>query len=80
MAVILTTGGWLAAATAVGPLGAPLPAVLTVSSCVLAVPWWAHRRRRARVRVERLLAAWPQIAPELGLARSYGWSGRRFRP
>ena len=70
MAVIAAAGGWLAAATAVGPLGAPLPTVLAVSACVLAVPWWAHRRRRARVRVERLLAAWPEIAPVLGLAGS----------
>ncbi|HUY45384.1 MAG TPA: cell division protein FtsK [Streptosporangiaceae bacterium] len=70
MAVIAATGGWLAAATAAGPSGAPLPGVLLVSACVLGVPWWAHRRRRARVRVERLLAAWPQIAPEVGLAGS----------
>ena len=26
------------------------------------MPWWAHRRRRARVRVERKLEAWPEIA------------------
>ncbi len=41
-----------------------------MSTCVLAVPWWAHRRRRARVRVERLLAAWPEIAQAVGLAGS----------
>jgi S-DNA-T family DNA segregation ATPase FtsK/SpoIIIE len=35
---------------------------------VLGVPWWAHRRRRAKVRVERILAAWPEIAPAVGLA------------
>ena len=52
---------------------------------VLAVPWWAHRRRRARVRVERTLAAWPEIAHAVGLAGSrvmsavvdvWGWRAR----
>ena len=37
---------------------------------MLGVPWWAHRRRRAKVRVERLLAAWPEIAQAVGLAGS----------
>jgi hypothetical protein len=37
---------------------------------VLAVPWWAHRRRRAKVRVERKLAAWPDIARAIGLIGS----------
>ena len=49
------------------------------------MPWWAHRRRRAKVRVERLLAAWPEIAPAVGLAGSrvmsavvdvWGWRAR----
>jgi S-DNA-T family DNA segregation ATPase FtsK/SpoIIIE len=52
---------------------------------VLAVPWWAHRRRRARAKVERTLAAWPQIAEAVGLAGSrvmsavidvWGWRAR----
>lgn len=34
------------------------------------VPWWAHRRRRARVRLERKLSAWPEIARAVGLAGS----------
>jgi hypothetical protein len=85
MAVIAATGGWLAAATAAGPGCEPLPRVLLVSVCVLSVPWWTHRRRRARVRVERLLAAWPEIAPAVGLAGSrvmsavvdvWGWRAR----
>ncbi|WP_431901576.1 FtsK/SpoIIIE domain-containing protein [Nonomuraea sp. bgisy101] len=63
-------GGWLTAATIMGPLSNPLPAVLTLGCLVLAVPWWAHRRRRARVRVERTLAAWPEISPAIGLAGS----------
>ena len=37
---------------------------------VLSVPWWAHRRRRAKVRVERKLEAWPEIAQAVGLAGS----------
>jgi antitoxin (DNA-binding transcriptional repressor) of toxin-antitoxin stability system len=70
MTVITATGGWLTAATAVGPGRTPLPLVLAVMTCLLGVPWWAHRRRRARVRAERLLAAWPEIAPAVGLAGS----------
>jgi hypothetical protein len=49
------------------------------------VLWWAHRRRRARVRVERKLEAWPEIARVVGLASSqvmsavvdvWGWRAR----
>lgn len=85
MAVIAAAGGWLAAATASGPAHGPLPRVLVLATCVLAAPWWAHRRRRAKVRVERLLAAWPEIAPAVGLAGSrvmsavvdlWGWRAR----
>jgi hypothetical protein len=83
--VIASTGGWLAAAAAAGPGREPLPRILVLGACVLGVPWWAHRRRRARVRVERLLAAWPEIAPAVGLAGSrvmsavvdvWGWRAR----
>jgi AraC-like DNA-binding protein len=49
---------------------APLPQILLIGGAALAVPWWAHRRRRARVRVERTLASWPQIAQAVGLAGS----------
>jgi hypothetical protein len=85
MAVIAATGGWLAAATAAGPGREPLPRVLLISVYVLSLPWWAHRRRRAKVRVERLLAAWPEIAQAVGLAGSrvmsavvdvWGWRAR----
>src|SRR5699024_9156279 len=61
------TGGWLAAATAHGPARSPLPQLLLIGGTLLSVPRWAHRRRRARVRVERTLAAWPQIAESIGL-------------
>lgn len=63
-------GTWLTLAVHFGPFADPLPAVLGVGGGVLAVPWWAHRRRRARVRVERTLAAWPDIAQAVGLAGS----------
>ncbi|MGN9784947.1 FtsK/SpoIIIE domain-containing protein [Nonomuraea sp. ZG12] len=63
-------GTWLILATHFGPFTDPLPAVLGIGTIVLAVPWWVHRRRRARVRVERTLAAWPDIAQAVGLAGS----------
>ncbi|MBO3750310.1 cell division protein FtsK [Streptosporangiaceae bacterium NEAU-GS5] len=71
-AATLTTaaGDWIAAATAYSPGKPPLPALLVVGGLVLSVPWWAHRRRRARVRVERTLAAWPDISDAVGLAGS----------
>ncbi|MEV1171796.1 winged helix-turn-helix transcriptional regulator [Nonomuraea sp. NPDC049784] len=78
-------GAWLTLAAYLGPFTAPLPAVLGIGTLVLAVPWWAHRRRRARVRVERTLAAWPDIAQAVGLAGSRVQSaivdlwGYRFR-
>ena len=83
--VILAGGAWLALAIGFGPLTAPLPLALGIGWAVLAVPWWAHRRRRARVRVERALAAWPDIARAVGLAGSavmsatvdvWGWRAR----
>jgi hypothetical protein len=66
----LSVGGWIAAATALGPFVPPLPQGLAVGGLVLSVPWWAHRRRRARVRVERKLEAWPEVAKAVGLAGS----------
>ncbi len=84
-AVLLAGGAWLALAAAIGPLSAPLPAALGIGGLVLAVPWWAHRRRRAKVRVDRTLAAWPDMARAVGLAGSavmsatvdvWGWRAR----
>jgi hypothetical protein len=49
------------------------------------VPWWAHRRRRAKVHVQRTLAAWPDISRAIGLPGSqvmsaevdlWGWRAR----
>ena len=67
-------GGWLALATVLGPFTPPLPRVLGIGTVVLAVPWWAHRRRRAKVRVERKLEAWPDIARSE--PRSWPWPSR----
>ncbi|HUY46481.1 MAG TPA: hypothetical protein VMV92_12225 [Streptosporangiaceae bacterium] len=68
MTVIAATGGWLAAATAAGPGREPLPPVLLVGACVLGVPWWAHRRRRAladagqAIQIKR--GIWRAVTPE----------------
>ena len=85
-AIVATAiGSWLAAATALGPFFRPLPQILVIGGLVLAVPWWAHRRRRARVRVERKLSAWPEISRAVGLTGSrlmsavvdvWGWRAR----
>jgi hypothetical protein len=84
-AVVTMAGAWLAAATAQGLTRRPLPQLLIIGGVLLSVPWWAHRRRRARVQVERTLAAWPQIAESIGLAGSrvmsavvdaWGWTAR----
>jgi S-DNA-T family DNA segregation ATPase FtsK/SpoIIIE len=88
--VAIVAGGWLATATAVGPGTRPLPTVLLFAGVVLGVPWWAHRRRRARVRVDRVIHAWPDLAETIGLDGSrimsavvdtWGWRGRmKLRP
>jgi DNA translocase FtsK/SpoIIIE-like protein len=84
-AVTLAGGGWLAVSALLGPFTSPLPQVLGVGAVVLAVPWWAHRRRRARARVQRTIAAWPDIAKAIGLPGSkiqsadvdvWGWRAR----
>jgi S-DNA-T family DNA segregation ATPase FtsK/SpoIIIE len=59
--------------------------VLIFGGAVLSVPWWTHQRRRAKVRVERKLEAWPTIAQAVGLPGSqvmsavvdlWGWRAR----
>nr|BFE65917.1 hypothetical protein GCM10020063_104430 [Dactylosporangium thailandense] len=81
----MTAGGWLAAATSRGPMSDPLPMLLFATMLTFAVPWWTHRRRRARVRVDRTIQAWPDIAENIGLAGSrvmsavvdvWGWRAR----
>jgi S-DNA-T family DNA segregation ATPase FtsK/SpoIIIE len=82
---IYVAGVWLSAATAIGPSVPPLPQVGVIGGIILSVPWWAHRRRRAKVRIERKLQAWPDIAKAIGLAGAevmsatvdvWGWRAR----
>jgi hypothetical protein len=82
---VLAAGGWLAAAGLLGPFTSPMPQVLAIGAVLLAVPWWAHRRRRARARVQRALAAWPDISKAIALPGSkiqsatvdlWGWRAR----
>jgi hypothetical protein len=84
-AVVAAAGSWLSAATRLSVTARPLPQVLLVGGLMLAIPWWAHRRRRAKIRVERKLSAWPEIAQTIGLAGSrvqsaivdiWGWRAR----
>jgi hypothetical protein len=84
-AATLTAGAWMSAATALSPFTPPLVQALAIGMPILSIPWWAHRRRRARVRVERKLEAWPDIAKAVGLAGSqvmsaivdvWGWRAR----
>ncbi|MEC3994477.1 FtsK/SpoIIIE domain-containing protein [Actinacidiphila sp. DG2A-62] len=78
-------GAWLAAAARSGPTRPPLPTLLAVTTAAGAVPWWTHRRRRVRVRVDRTIRAWPGVAEAVGLAGSHvlsavvdlwGWRAR----
>jgi S-DNA-T family DNA segregation ATPase FtsK/SpoIIIE len=69
-AVTVACGGWLSAAIATGPTEKPLPAIAAIATVILGIPWWAHRRRRARVRIERTVQAWPDIAENMGLPGS----------
>lgn len=84
-AVVTTGAAWLTAATAHGAGTPPLPFLLVAGTVLGGIPWWAHRRRRAKVRVERTLAAWPDIAAAVGLPGSrvmsavvdlWGWHAR----
>ncbi len=84
-AVSAVAGGWLTAATALGPATPPLPALGVIVALLCAVPWWASRRRRAKVRLERTLESWPEVAKAVGLAGSqvmsamvdlWGWRAR----
>jgi S-DNA-T family DNA segregation ATPase FtsK/SpoIIIE len=83
--VIAVSGGWLAAAIAVGPAVKPLPMAAGIATMILGVPWWFHRRRRAKVRVERAISGWPDITDAVGLPGSqiasavvdaWGWTAR----
>ena len=82
---VLAAGGWLAVAALLGPFSSRLPQVIGLVTLVLAIPWWMHRRRRAKARVQRALAAWPDIAKAISLPGSkiqsasvdlWGWRAR----
>ena len=85
-AITIYAGGtWLAIAIAIGPFFRPLAQAGIIAALTLSVPWWAHRRRRAKVRLERKLDAWPDIAKAVGLAGAevmsatvdvWGWRAR----
>src|SRR5262249_15472709 len=84
-AVTIAAGAWLAVATLAGPNRPPLPALLLFGTLAAGSPWWVPRPRRARVKVDRPLAAWPDIAEAAGLAGSrvlsavvdlWGWRAR----
>lgn len=68
--VTVTAGGWLSAGTAIGPAARPLPAIAGIATVILGIPWWAHRRRRQKVRIERTVQAWPGMAESMGLPGS----------
>jgi S-DNA-T family DNA segregation ATPase FtsK/SpoIIIE len=55
-------GLWLAGATRLGPLRRPLLALLLVGMLAGGLPWWVHRRRRAKVRVTRAMTTWAEDA------------------
>jgi hypothetical protein len=84
-ACAMASGSWVTLAAAAGPFTSPAPQILSIAAFILAVPWWANRRRRAKVRVDRTLAAWPDIARAVGLSGSqvmsavvdlWGWRAR----
>lgn len=68
--VIEAGGAWLTAAIAAGPAAKPLPVIAVIGTVILGIPWWVHRRRRARVRIERTVQSWPDMAENMGLPGS----------
>ena len=84
-AAVLAAGGWLAAAMIYGPSMSPVLLALLIGALIFAVPWWRHRRRRTRARVQRAFASWPDIARAIGLPGAriqsarierWGWRAR----
>jgi DNA segregation ATPase FtsK/SpoIIIE, S-DNA-T family len=68
--VIVVSGSWLTAAIAAGPRARPLPLIAVLGTVILGIPWWVHRRRRAKVRIERTVQSWPDLADKIGLPGS----------
>jgi hypothetical protein len=84
-AAALAVGGWLAITMIIGPLTSPMLAALLLGALLFAVAWRANRRRRNRARVQRVFAAWPDIARAAGLSGAkiqsaridlWGWRAR----
>jgi DNA segregation ATPase FtsK/SpoIIIE, S-DNA-T family len=82
--VAAVTGGWLAAAAGYGPLIRPLRLTALFAMVILGIPWWVHRGRRNKVRIERTMDNWPDHAENAGLPGSrivsavvdtWGWTG-----
>jgi len=67
---VALAGTWLSAAVTAGPGAGPLPGLGMLFTLAGAIPWWIHRRRRARIHVERKLSAWPGVADQIGLTGS----------
>jgi DNA segregation ATPase FtsK/SpoIIIE, S-DNA-T family len=65
--LITVAGSWLAAAICLGPATEPLPKAWLAGTVALGIPWWCHRRRREKVRVERKIYQWPRVAEDIGL-------------
>jgi DNA segregation ATPase FtsK/SpoIIIE, S-DNA-T family len=83
--VIAVIGGWLTTAIITGPVTKPLMITAGISCVLLGIPWWTHRRRREKVRVERIIENWPRVAEHIGLpgaeiasvvVDAWGWTAR----
>jgi S-DNA-T family DNA segregation ATPase FtsK/SpoIIIE len=83
--VAAVTGGWLAAGIGIGPGAKPLLWVLLFATVITGIPWWMHRRRREKVRIEKIIDTWPSVADNMGLpgshiasvvADAWGWTAR----
>jgi S-DNA-T family DNA segregation ATPase FtsK/SpoIIIE len=84
-AVATVLGGWLSVAIALGP-DKLLLQINGASAVVLGIPWWCHRQRREKVRVERIIKEkWPVLAGHIGLpgvhltsavVDVWGWTAR----
>ncbi|WP_181786497.1 FtsK/SpoIIIE domain-containing protein [Streptomyces phytophilus] len=68
--VIAAMGGWSSAAITASVTTQPIRSIWLYATVVCGIPWWIHRRRRARVRVERTISAWPGLAENMGLPGS----------
>jgi DNA segregation ATPase FtsK/SpoIIIE, S-DNA-T family len=83
--VITVTGGWLTVAIITGPVTKTMLVIAGMSCVLLGIPWWTHRRRREKVRVERIIGNWPRVAEHIGLpgaeiasvvVDAWGWTAR----